>query len=346
MGNKITPRPPVHHPDPVLVEATRGPLVESLHRGAVAVCDAGGDIVAGWGDIERAVFPRSAVKPLQALPLIESGAAAHFGVSDEEIALACASHAGDAKQTELVERWLRRVGLGVADLECGSQIPTDPDAALALAIEGGKPSALHNNCSGKHCGMLTTALHMGEPTKGYVGADHPVQRRITDTLGEMAGTMPQHTPFGTDGCGIPTFALPLSGLATALARMADPSSLPPIRRDAARRIVAAMSGHPDLIAGRGRLSTLVMRAAPSIVVKGGAEGVYAAILPGRGLGVAVKIDDGANRAAEVAMLAILRHLRALSAEEEALLADHCQPTIRNVAGEPVGVLRPSPDWLG
>lgn len=340
-----TPRPPVHHPDPVLVEATRGPLVESLHRGAVAVCDATGALKAGWGDIERAVFPRSAVKPLQALPLIETGAAQHFQLSDQEIALACASHAGDVIQVGLVEKWLHRVGLDDADLECGTQPPSDPDAARALIIAGRTPSALHNNCSGKHCGMLTTALHLDEATRGYIAADHPVQRRITAVLGEMAGSVPQYTPFGTDGCGIPTFALPLSGLATAMARLADPSRLDPRRRAAAARIVAAMSGHPDLIAGKGRLSTEVMRAAPSVVVKGGAEGVYVAILPGKGLGVAVKIDDGANRAAEVAMLAVLRHLQAFTAEEEEALAPQARPTLRNVAGQPVGVLRPAPDWL-
>ncbi|PKU25294.1 asparaginase [Telmatospirillum siberiense] len=340
------PRPPVHHPDPVLVEATRGPLVESLHRGAVAVCDAAGEILAGWGDIERAVFPRSAVKPLQALPLIETGAAERFALSDQEIALACASHAGNALQVELVEKWLLRIGLTETDLECGPQIPSDADTARALLCADKAPSALHNNCSGKHCGMLTTARHLNEPTKGYVGADHPVQLRITAVLGEMTGTVPQHTPFGTDGCGIPTYALPLSGLATAMARLADPSRQGPTRRKAAARILAAMSAHPELIAGKGRLSTEVMRAVPSVMIKGGAEGVYTAILPGKGLGVAVKIDDGANRAAEVALLAVLRHLQAFTTEEEAALADHLQPILRNAAGQAIGVLRPAPDWLG
>lgn len=340
------PRPPVHHPDPVLVEATRGPLVESLHRGAVAVCNADGRLVDAWGDVERAVFPRSAVKPLQALPLLESGAADHFDLSERELALACASHSGEALHVSVVEHWLHRIGLSEDDLECGSHPPTDVDAAHALFAAGRAPSALHNNCSGKHCGMLTTARYLNETTKGYIAADHPVQKRIAQVLGEMTGTQPHHTPFGTDGCGIPTFALPLSGLATAMARLADPSRLKPARQKAIERVLAAMSRHPELVAGRDRLSTHLMQAAPSVVVKGGAEGVYIAILRGKGLGVAVKIDDGANRAAEVAILAVLRHLGAFNAEEEATLGDHILPTLRNVAGQPVGLLRPAPDWLG
>jgi L-asparaginase II len=340
------PRPPVHHPDPVLVEATRGPLVESLHHGAVCVCNADGRLVAAWGDVERAVFPRSAAKPLQALPLIETGAADHFALSEQELALACASHGGEARHVSAVGDWLRRIGLTEADLECGCHPPTNIDAARALLAAGLAPSALHNNCSGKHSGMLTTALHMGEPTKGYIGADHPVQRRITAAQGEMTGTAPHLTPFGTDGCGIPTFALPLSGLATAMARMANPAGLGPVRQKAIERILAAMSGYPELVAGTGRLCTDVMRSVPSVVIKGGAEGVYIAILPKLGLGVALKIDDGASRAAEVAILAVMRHLGALRADEEAALRERCLPTLFNAAGKPTGMLRPAPDWLG
>ncbi len=323
------PRPPVHHPDPVLVEATRGPLVESLHRGAVAVCGADGRLVAAWGDVERAVFPRSAVKPLQALPLIESGAADHFGLSEPELALACASHTGSAAHVATITAWLQRIGLGEDDLECGSQAPSDSAAAQALLAAGRAASALHNNCSGKHCGMLTTARYLNEPTKGYIAADHPVQRRITAVLAAMTGVPAQHTPFGTDGCGIPTFALPLSGLATAMARLADPRQLAPARQKAIARLSKAMSHYPELVAGQGRLSTQIMQNVPSVVVKGGAEGVYVAALPEKGLGVAVKIDDGANRAAEVAILAVLHHLHALSPAEEKALDERRLPTLYN-----------------
>lgn len=332
--------------DPVMVEITRGPAVESLHRGCAAVCDASGQLVAAWGDVGRAVFPRSTAKPLQALPLIETGAAERYGVSDLELALACASHSGEPMHTEPVAAWLARLGLSEADLECGAHAPTDLEAARTLVRHGHAPSALHNNCSGKHTGMLATALHCGEPTRAYINADHPVQQRVAQVLWELTGARAEETPCGIDGCGIPTFGLPLTGFATALARLADPTGLGPVRAAAARRIFGAMTGYPELVAGTGRLCSEVMRAAPAVLVKGGAEGVYAAILPGRGLGVALKVDDGAGRASEVAVLALLRHLGAFTAaEEEALRARHVPP-VRNVAGKVVGVMRPSAEWLG
>ncbi|MDR3438691.1 asparaginase [Telmatospirillum sp.] len=340
------PRPPVHHIDPVLVEVTRGTLVESVHRGAAVVCGADGVLLSAWGDIERAVFPRSAVKPLQALPLLETGAAEHFALSEAELALACASHSGQDVHVRGVRAWLDRLGLSEADLECGSHPPLSPEAARALTLSGRTPSPVHNNCSGKHCGMLTTARHMREPTRGYIAADHPVQQRIAQVLGEMTDCMPQHTPSATDGCGIPTFALPLSAVALAMARLAAPDGLGPVRGQAASKILAAMTVHPDLVAGDGRLTTLVMRAVPGLILKGGAEGVYAAVVPGKRLGIALKIDDGAGRAAEVAILALLRHLGVLSGAEEDSLAECSAPAVCNIAGQPVGVVRAAPEWLG
>jgi L-asparaginase II len=331
-------------PDPVLVEVVRGPLVESCHRGAVAVCDAKGGVVAAWGDIGRPVYPRSAVKPLQALPLVESGAADRFSLSDQELALACASHAGDAVHVALVGAWLSRLGLSAEDLECGAHPPADAAAARALIAEGGTPSALHNNCSGKHTGMLTTARHLGEPTRGYIAAEHPVQRRIARVLGEMADSPPERTPWAVDGCGIPTYGLPLSGIATAMARLARPDGLGPVRQQAATRLTAAMAAHPHLVAGSSRLCTEVMQAAPSVLIKGGAEGAYAAILPQQGLGVALKIADGAGRAAEVAVLAVLRRLGCFTPAEEEALRSRIEPPVNNVVGKAVGVIRPAPKW--
>ena len=295
--------------------------MESLHRGAVAVCDVDGNLINSWGDTARPVFPRSAVKPLQALALVESGAADRFALSDRHLALASASHGADPCHLDLAGAWLARLGLSVADLECA-----------------GEPSALHNNCSGKHCGMLTTALHLGLPRRGYIDPDHPVQQGINAILCQMTGSPWPGTPWAVDGCGIPTLAFPLAGLAAAMARFAAADGLAEPRRSAARRLLAAITAHPELVAGRGRFCTEVMRAIPGIVVKGGAEGVQSAMLPDRGLGIAVKIDDGAGRAAEVTLLAVLKHLGALPATAEATLAAWMPAPVTNVAGRRVGVI--------
>ncbi|MBI2236236.1 MAG: asparaginase [Magnetospirillum sp.] len=324
-------------PNPVLVEVVRGQHVESRHRGAAVVADAAGRVVAAWGDGERPVYPRSAVKPLQTLPLLESGAAAAFGLGAEQIALAAASHGGDPRHVAGVAAWLERLGLGPDALECGAHPPSDPAAALALVRAGEAPSPLHNNCSGKHTGFLTLACHLGVDRRGYIGRDHPVQQRVARTLFEMTGE--ETAPWATDGCGIPTFALPLHALAMAMARLADPAGLAPARRQAAGAIVAAMIAHPILVAGSGRLCTEVMQAAPRIAVKAGAEGVFAAILPELGWGVALKIDDGAARAAEVAVLALLDRLGALGGVALQRLAGRMRPPVVNVAGKVVGELR-------
>jgi len=326
--------------NPVLVEVTRDKTVESSHRGMIAVADGGGAIVAAWGDAERAVFPRSAVKPLQALPLIETGAAEGFALSEVEIALACASHNGAQEHVAGVGAWLERIGLGVGDLECGAHAPMGQEEALARERARDAPSALTNNCSGKHAGFLTTARHLGEATGGYIKPDHAVQRRVTEALGDMAGCNLTTSPAGTDGCGIPAIALPLTAVARAMARLATPDSLTPERAAAARRIFAAMTAHPGLVAGRGRYDTVAMEAGQgTFVVKTGAEGVHVAIVPRLGLGCALKIEDGATRAAEVAMTALLRHLGVLDNHAEAELAYYFERPLVNWVGKLVGVIR-------
>lgn len=298
-----------------------------------------GELVEGWGDPGQPTYPRSAVKPLQALPLIESGAAGRFGLGDEELALACASHAGQPGHVARVAAWLARIGLDGTALECGAHWPSSVEAARALARQGGEPSALHNNCSGKHSGFLTTARHLGEEMRGYIGLDHPVQRRVAQALGEMADCEMSAVGHGIDGCGIPTYALPLSALAVAMARLADPSGLGAARTAAVARIRTAMAAHPWLVAGDGRLCTVAMRTAPQVLLKGGAEGVYAAALPARGLGVAVKVADGAARAAEVAVLAVLDRLGAFTPEQRDSLAARMRPAVLNVAGRRAGEVR-------
>lgn len=331
---------------PVLVEVLRGGVVESRHRGAVAVADTDGRAVAAWGDAARPTFPRSAVKPLQALPLIESGAADRFGLGERHVALACASHGGEPAHVTAVAGWLERIGLSEAALECGAHWPSDPEAAGQLARSGREPCPLHNNCSGKHCGFLTTARALGEETVGYIGRDHPVQRRVAQALGEMMGLDMAAVPWAVDGCGIPSFAVPLSAIAAGMARLGDPSRLGDARAAACGRIRAAMRAHPDLVAGTGRSCTLLMRTVPDVVVKAGAEGVYAAALPRLGLGVALKIEDGSGRAAEVAMVALLGHLGALDDNARTALAERVRVPLRNVAGRIVGAIRPAPTWLG
>ncbi len=331
--------------NPVLVEVTRGDGVESRHRGAVAVVDGAGAVIVRLGDIDRPVFPRSAVKPLQALALVESGAADHFDISTEELALACASHSGEALQVEKVEGWLRRMGLGIEDLECGAHPPRHPDQIAEMIRAGEEPRRSHNNCSGKHAGFLCTALHMGEPTGGYSGPDHPVQRRLRALLSDLGGCDLSAAPHGVDGCGIPVIAMPLVAMARALAAMANPDGMPGPRAAASRRIFSAMTGYPELVGGDGRFDTRMMAAGQgAFVVKTGAEGVYGGILPRRGLGVALKIDDGATRAAETAMAAALEHFGELGGGVTGPLADLLQPVIANAAGEPVGAVRAVIEW--
>jgi len=318
---------------PVAVELWRGPACESRHRVAVAVAETGGRLVHAIGDVATPVFPRSAIKPIQAVPLVETGAADAFDLGDGELALACASHAGEPMHTERVAAWLARLGLGERDLACGAHAPNHRETAREMRRAGRVPTAVHNNCSGKHTGMLTTALHMGEPTAGYLDPAHPVQRRVKAVFEELAGVA--LSPPGVDGCGVPSWPLPLDRLAVAMANM--------VERSAARRLFAAMQAQPKLVAGTDRLDTALMRARPDIVAKGGAEGVHVAVLPDRGLAVALKAEDGAGRAADVALLAVLERLVGGIGDQPAL-RHHAQPPIENVAGKTVGVIRAAPGW--
>ena len=337
--------PPDRTTNAIAVEATRGGIAESRHRVACAVADASGRLVHRWGDVERPVFPRSALKPIQALPLIETGAADAFGLGDAEIALACASHAGEPMHVETVTAWLARIGLGVDDLECGSHAPSHEASAAALWRSGAAPVATHNNCSGKHTGFLTGARHLGEETRGYVARDHPVQRRVAAVIGEMAGVDMAAAPSGLDGCCIPTFAIPLTALAIAMARFADPSSLPETRRAAIARIRTAMAARPELIAGSGRFCTRLMAETQGrVLAKGGAEGVYALALPALGLGIALKVDDGAGRASEVAAAAALMRIGGLGDADLRSIADLAVTSLINRGGQRVGEVRAVADW--
>ena len=326
--------------NPFLVEVARGALVESRHRGSVSVVDADGAAVLSLGDVDRRVFPRSAVKALQAMPLVESGIAEAYSLTDEEIALACASHSGEPEHVAAAQSMLAKAGLDEACLECGVHWPMGEAANRALAAKGQGPSALHNNCSGKHAGFLCTAVHLGEDPRGYVRPGHPVQRRVADALAEMTGADLRGAPCGCDGCGIPAFAMPLRAIARGMARMADTAGLGPGRGRAAAAILDAMAAEPFFVGGTGTFVTECMAAAgDGVRVKVGAEGVYAAALPRLGYGLALKIEDGAPRAADVAVAALLRRFGCFGEEQERALARFLRPTIHNAAGRPVGTMR-------
>jgi L-asparaginase II len=295
--------------NPILVELTRGGLVESRHAGAFVVTRANGEIVVGLGDIERRIYPRSAIKALQALPLLESGAAERYGLGDAEIALACASHSGTERHATTAAGMLARAGLLPAALGCGAHAPGDETAAFELRRAGLAPGQEHNNCSGKHAGMLVTAAHMGEPTEGYLGLDHPVQQRIARVLAEVTGVEASREWVGVDGCSAPNWAMPLRALATAFARLGTGEGLEPSRARAARRLMEACWAEPEMMSGPGRLDARVLAEHPgSIFLKTGAEGVYCGALPEKGFGFALKIDDGAPRASQSVVKALVDRL--------------------------------------
>ena len=324
--------------NPVLVEVTRGDRVESIHRGAIAISDAQGNVLFQLGEIGKPHYPRSALKPVQALPLLESGAADAFNVGDDEIALACASHSGEPMHTDRVAAWLQRVGLEEEDLACGAHAVRYEPVWEEMIRRGEKPTSIHNNCSGKHTGFLTVARHWGIATAGYERIDHPVQQAVAKALGELSGTT-EPLPFGIDGCAAPNFALPLSAFAHALARLASPQTLSPERGRAARRIVGAMTAHPELVAGTGRVCTTLMRAGHGrVAVKTGAEAAYAAIVPGHGLGIALKIDDGGGRAAETTIAFLLDRMGLVDREA---VADVVRPPVLNTRNARVGERRPA-----
>ena len=335
--------------NPVLAEALRGGILESAHRGAVAVVDADGALHSAWGDIARPIFPRSAVKVLQALPLVESGAAERYGRSDEELALACASHGGEAQHTATAASMLAKAGVDVAALECGTHWPYFDGAIKALAAAGGQPTALNNNCSGKHAGFVCLGCLMaGEKDRrafltGYVQPGHPVMREVTAALQVTTGYDLAQAPVGTDGCSIPTYAIPLRHLAHAFARVGTGTGLRPGHAAAALRLRQAVARAPQMVAGTGRFDSRVMqRFGERVFCKVGAEGVYCAALPTLGLGVAVKMDDGNTaRACEVVMAALLARLLPLQGDEAAFVQGLADVPLVNWNGIEVGRLRAS-----
>jgi len=333
--------------NPVLVDVLRGGAIESVHCGAVAVLDADGGVVASLGDIDRPIFPRSAVKVLQAMPLVASGAADTLGLTDTELAIACASHNGEEIHAQTAAAMLAKAGLDPSALECGTHWPYLDTASRALAAQGREPSALNNNCSGKHAGFLclACALHGGsvdlqQYVRGYVKAEHPVMREVTAALQAATGYDLTNTPRGTDGCSIPTYAVPLRHLAHAFARVGTGIGLSEGHARAAKRLRSAVVAAPFMVAGTGRFDTRVMeKLGAKVFCKVGAEGVFCASLPERGLGVAIKVDDGNNaRACEVVMAAVIEAFVDLDDAQAAFMRGFSEVTMSNWNGITVGQL--------
>ncbi|MCI0430990.1 MAG: asparaginase [Rhodospirillales bacterium] len=325
---------------PLLVEVSRGELIESRHAVAFAAVDAAGRRVAWRGDVSAPVYARSAIKPLQALPLIETGAADRYKLGPAELALACASHHGEPRHVDIVLAWLDRIGLDVADLECGSHLPYHEPSATALIRAGRPPTAAHNNCSGKHTGFLTTAVSLGERARGYIDPSHSVQRRVTRALEDMCGVDLSRAPLGVDGCGIPVLGIPLEKLALGMARLADPGGLPAERRAAVERIRAAVAAEPLMVGGSDAFCSLVMkRLGGRVLIKIGAEGVFCAAIPEEGIGIALKALDGTERAAKAVISHLLERFRLIGAADEKALAALLHPPVLNRAGRIVGAIR-------
>ncbi len=302
--------------NPVLAEVKRGDLIENRHRGSYAVVDSEGDLIAAAGNYQQLIFARSCLKPLNTLAMLVSGAADQFNVTDAEVTLACASHNGELIHVNLVEKWLEKLALSADDLECGSHAPMGREARQHLRDIGQFPSPLHNACSGKHAGFLTLAKFLNSEVKGYSTLGSPLQSQVMQTAAEVLGIEWQSSPKGMDGCSIPMMGMPLIVLARGMARLADPRDLRTDLQKACGRVTYSVQNNPHLMAGTGRFCTdVVEKSEGKILVKMGADGVFTGWLPEKKWGIALRIDDGNLKAAEVAMADLIKRLRVLKKDD-------------------------------
>lgn len=331
--------------NPVLAEVTRGSIVESFHTGALVAVDAEGAVRFALGDIERPVFPRSAYKPIQTLALIESGAADAYGLSDSDIALASASHNGEAIHHDRVVSWLHALDLDDSALACGVASPMEPALRVTFHRQQLTPDRAYHNCSGKHSGMLTLCRHAGHDLNDYQHYEHPSQQHWMSIIGSVCGIDAGRCTWAYDGCGLPALAFPLKALAQGFARLVTPATFEASRATAAERIVKSCTAHPAMVAGTGRACTEVMQCfGGDVLVKTGAEGVFAGGIPQLGLGFALKIDDGSQRGSEVALGAVLDALGVLDDTRQQALARVLNPEVKNSRNQQVGEIR-VPDTL-
>jgi L-asparaginase II len=333
-----------------VIEITRGGIVESVHFGVIVVTDASGALHAWWGDAKTSTFLRSSAKPFQALPLIDSGAAEHFDLSTQQIAVVCASHSGTDEHVQVVTSIQDATDLSEDMLGCGTHRPFHLETAKRLEQEGLLPTPLRHNCSGKHTGMLALARFLGASLTDYLEQEHPVQGMILNAFAEMCRVSQDEVVIGIDGCSAPNFAVPLQAAATGFARLVDSTGLAPKRKEACQRVVAAMTSYPDMVGGPGRFDTRLMEVTGGrLVAKGGAEGFQGVAIPPKAikstssaLGVAIKIADGdrGQRARAVVTLSVLDALGALQEEERAQLADFGPKPLTNHRDIKVGNIRP------
>lgn len=332
-------------PNPVLANVYRKNVIESCHRGSVVVVNYRGETVLSTGDTDRIIYPRSALKMFQAIPLIESGAADYFQLTDSEIALACASHNAEAIHTRTLRSWLARIGLDLDSLENGPAFPLSETARLELIKAEKSPTRAHQNCSGKHAGMLTLTRYLGVETQGYSEYNHPSQQSWMKALSELINLDITKTEWERDGCGLPAISMPMERLAYGCALFANPESVTQARKEAMQRIIKSIRTHPVMTAGTGRCCTdVIVRTGGKVIVKTGAEAVYAGIIPDLGLGIALKIDDGANRGSEVALGAVLNKLGVLNRKTQSALDLYFQPKIFNSQNQITGRVVPSRIW--
>lgn len=326
--------------NPVTVEVTRGHRVESRHRGSAVVVDGAGTVLFSAGDIEAGVFPRSACKAMQALPLIESGAADAFSLTDKELALACSSHSGEDAHVATAAGMLEKAGHDLSVLECGAHWSSDQQTLIHQARTLEAPTALHNNCSGKHSGFICTCVQSGFDPKDYVTYDHPLQAEIRAVMADLTGAMLSQDTCGTDGCSIPTYAVPLKGLAHGFAKMLTGEGLSASRAKASARLIAACMAEPFYVAGTKRACTRLMQLAPGrIFAKTGAEGVFVAALPEQGVAIAVKCEDGTTRAAEAMIYALIARQFEPGSKIRETLMGMANRDLRNWNGVHVGDIR-------
>lgn len=325
--------------NPILAEVTRGGIVESFHRGAFAIVDQHGEVLLSSGDIKNLVFPRSAIKALQVLPLMLSGAVEEYGFSSREIAVACASHNGEKLHIDAVRSMLGKANIDEDCLECGGHWPLYQAAGREMAVAGIAPTAIHNNCSGKHAGMLATAKYLGEELSGYTDRSHGVQKRVEAIISEYCEHDLVSTPCGTDGCSVPTWAIPLENMALAYSKLANSSDQSNPHAQAAKKIIASVRQNPDLTAGSDRFCTKIMETVPRLYAKTGAEGVYCGSIVHAGIGIAVKCDDGGKRGAEVIFASILSTLDVWDQQEKQDLLNLSHVELKNCNDKVVGVLR-------
>jgi L-asparaginase II len=326
---------------PIEIAAMRGGAVESLHRVHAVIAGPDGDATHVFGDADRVIFPRSSLKAMQSLPLIETGAADAYECRPAELALACASHEGEGEHVLHVKNWLARMELDADALACGPQWPRRENDHADMIRERETPGRVHNNCSGKHSGMLAVAQHLGEDVSDYVDVTHGVQRRVFEVVEELSGHSLADAPVGIDGCSAPNPALPLKALAVAAARYAeaDAERLGDVRAIACQRMMAAMLEAPEMVGGTERFDTDLIRVMDGRAFsKTGAEGVYVIYLPEAKLGVALKAEDGAPRASTAAVWSVLDRLGMLDGPTKAALRSHCRPDIHNWDGLVTGQL--------